>query len=1021
MALSKITNAVISASNENTLALANFNFDFSLVKLDAPAEFAPLGSALTVQRRVAAEDGPVHQVVRRLGALFEQLLPSTPKLTKAYGTRASEIIQSPGVNPKGSHADGPFESYVGADGTSIWAAATSGPASIGVMLLANILARKFDDSKLSTAIWVQLVYERQEEIKQLLEAGHIVSASSAMAARRALSRDDLKSFDASARAWLSSADSAKQFQQHQLMLILKNIPGWVNTGSSTYSKVIMAWKAAMQGLEDILNNKPQQISDGAILLAISAWHLYPDLIVLRSKTTKVSFRDPLIPPAAVITVGLDSMEADIDLGIRWSLTLSHLRHYGDPVRIDTCEDNTRITMSQLNVVGFGAFMRTWGLAPKSFQTAAELITSVWNCLLKGSSKEALFQSFPWLYWAAESACCVLLLLKSNADSANMLLGFGSRRGAEFLGTEKVQNLPAFGLCNDIVLHALSADSVAECGIHYLRQFTKSLSLTGSETFIVYSETFDNATYTVVASANPLPSMDAKRSRDGLEKTSPKYFRWISRRPLGSSQIPTKRFYDIKPAKPYDPSDDPHILQWQTELSTRLAALNAEEELLVLLEVQPFFDDNKMNWIGYPPENQIVLQEPYAKGHPQPESSSGFVRLLGHETSVALFIKSEAKTQIDVLRERCRQIQNSTISTQSAGQFLKTNVNSDVLNAYFRSRQISGSQNPFQEGVFKMMGSSPVIDNSKVSSLEALAIASVIYAQFPSATIPIKIASTPITQGKWPPSRSRYASGDILNLISRSEAFSCIVMLESGGINIAPEQLDRVIAVSAQNSIYVAGVLLSDPTNKLPLASMKRVVGNIGAPGVSLLVVPENPRVRPRSDDFSAVRHIGHDGNREDKFQGTSLHLSFTGWKLPIVWVPEDYFDQDIHFLGSVVSVRDHGTWVADIDVLASLPHVLNSSLQGTRKIFCSCPRPYRPLEGDWVSIDNWNELLDIPQTAAIVRSYANWSARLAVSSVLHQVHPYRRAILVEEQNRCWKCFETPQARVLELPDAILID
>lgn len=119
MALSKLTNAVISASNENTLALANFNFDFSLVKLDAPKEFAPLGSALTVQRRTIAEDGTIHQVVRKLGALFEQLLPSTPKLIQTYGIRASEIIRSPEVNPKGSTADGPFESYVGADGTSI--------------------------------------------------------------------------------------------------------------------------------------------------------------------------------------------------------------------------------------------------------------------------------------------------------------------------------------------------------------------------------------------------------------------------------------------------------------------------------------------------------------------------------------------------------------------------------------------------------------------------------------------------------------------------------------------------------------------------------------------------------------------------------------------------------------------------------------------------------------------------------------------------------------------------------------
>lgn len=249
-----------------------------------------------------------------------------------------------------------------------------------------------------------------------------MTASSAMAARQAISRDDLATFDASARAWLSSADSAKQLQQDQLMLILKNIPSWVSTGPSTYSKVITAWKAAMQGLEDLLNNKPQQISDGTILLAISAWHIYPDLIVLHSKTIKVSFKDPLIPAAAVITVGLESTDADVDLGIRWSLTLSHLRHYGDPVRVDTCENNTRITMDQLNIVGFGAFMNTWCLTPKSFSTVATFITTVWNCLLECCSQEELHQHFPWLGWIARSAHTVAASLKSSPDSTNSLMG-----------------------------------------------------------------------------------------------------------------------------------------------------------------------------------------------------------------------------------------------------------------------------------------------------------------------------------------------------------------------------------------------------------------------------------------------------------------------------------------------------------------------------------------------------------------------------------------------------------------------
>ena len=118
--LSKLTSSFFSATNENTLALANFNLDFALVKFEAPKEFNGLGVSLSTARRNNAEDGPLHKTLRKLGCLFEQILPSTPKLIQAYGLRTSEIIQSPGISPKGSRLHGPFEPFIGADGTSIW-------------------------------------------------------------------------------------------------------------------------------------------------------------------------------------------------------------------------------------------------------------------------------------------------------------------------------------------------------------------------------------------------------------------------------------------------------------------------------------------------------------------------------------------------------------------------------------------------------------------------------------------------------------------------------------------------------------------------------------------------------------------------------------------------------------------------------------------------------------------------------------------------------------------------------------
>ena len=45
--IGKLTNPFFLGTNENTLALANINLDFSLVKLEAPKEFLGLGSTLS--------------------------------------------------------------------------------------------------------------------------------------------------------------------------------------------------------------------------------------------------------------------------------------------------------------------------------------------------------------------------------------------------------------------------------------------------------------------------------------------------------------------------------------------------------------------------------------------------------------------------------------------------------------------------------------------------------------------------------------------------------------------------------------------------------------------------------------------------------------------------------------------------------------------------------------------------------------------------------------------------------------
>ena len=156
MSLGKFTASVLSGTQETTVTLAALNFDFALFKTEAPKEYKALGSALSPYRREVAEDGDIHTTARKLRALFEQVLPPTPSLYKAYDVRASEIASSSLKDSKSTGASGAFAVNQGVDGGSIWAAATSGAGAVAIHLLACMLAKLWSSSE-ATSIWEEIV------------------------------------------------------------------------------------------------------------------------------------------------------------------------------------------------------------------------------------------------------------------------------------------------------------------------------------------------------------------------------------------------------------------------------------------------------------------------------------------------------------------------------------------------------------------------------------------------------------------------------------------------------------------------------------------------------------------------------------------------------------------------------------------------------------------------------------------------------------------------------------------------
>ena len=91
VSLGRFTNALGVVHNENTLALMNMNFDFSLFRVDAPIEFQALGNKIFRKRRQEGELRRQHRTARRLGAFFEGVLPPIPKFSRAYGLRIRSL------------------------------------------------------------------------------------------------------------------------------------------------------------------------------------------------------------------------------------------------------------------------------------------------------------------------------------------------------------------------------------------------------------------------------------------------------------------------------------------------------------------------------------------------------------------------------------------------------------------------------------------------------------------------------------------------------------------------------------------------------------------------------------------------------------------------------------------------------------------------------------------------------------------------------------------------------------------
>lgn len=147
----------------------------------------------------------------------------------------------------------------------------------------------------------------------------------------------------------------------------------------------------------------------------------------------------------------------------------------------------------------------------------------------------------------------------------------------------------------------------------------------------------------------------------------------------------------------------------------------------------------------------------------------------------------------------------------------------------------------------------------------------------------------------------------------------------------------------------------------------------------LVPVPE-PMIR--KIDPNAWRFINHrafNGDDENLFTRTSLHLSFTGYYRPIELNDRGEQDVRVSVLESVISVHDAGKWVADLNISAMLDLPQYTELLDNKRCRKGQAASHRT---ELVSIENWDETFELPSRACVVRTKRNPTARLAVVAVL---------------------------------------